>query len=687
MSKSKKGIPEYGQALQQMRNEHQTFYRRGEDAWKQYVPKHENAGSPYRAKRFNIFWSNVNTIRPNLYFQRPKLRVQRRILESQPVSIVASESAQRVGTFNLDEQNKFNSVMSKVVTDRLVCGRGQVWMYYMPVEGIQRYELFPTPDGMLMTRQGLLVDQSTVKVKEDSYSGQLYYEEELLQSEKICLEHVHWKDFVHSFARNWQEVNLVARAVYLSQDKAEERFGKAAQDLTFSYGYNEVSKGMGSLTSEKSSYTDNACVWELWDRERELVVYLSEDGKVELKSEDPPISFKNGFPCPEPLTATTSEDDMLPYSDYYFYQQQAKNLNTLTDKINNISSAINWAGLYNPQHGIAIKQLLESGEGTFLPAKDWSTFAQQGGLKGAMDYIPIDALQQTLLALYQAREFEKSETYEISGIADILRGATNPNETATAQKTKASYASLRLAEQQQEIQEFIKEVYEIKVEACVERFSITTIANMVGNYAQHPLFSQAVELLKNDKMRTFAIEIETDATLKANEDTNKQLAVEFMGAFAQGMQMFNATRQTNPEAVPVAAEMLKFIVRQYTAGRDMELQIEQAMDTVVQQTMQSLQQPPQPPQPTPKEQMDMQKIQLEQQKQQIEMAKFQAEDQRKQAELGIKAQDSETKKQKVIGDLTLEAQRLQSDTEREALRAYSDRFDGAIEASNRYGAR
>jgi hypothetical protein len=49
---------------------------------------------------------------------------------------------------------------------------------------------------------------------------------EELEYECAPVDYVHWKDFGHSVARTWEEVTRVWRAVYMTKDALEERFGK-----------------------------------------------------------------------------------------------------------------------------------------------------------------------------------------------------------------------------------------------------------------------------------------------------------------------------------------------------------------------------------------------------------------------------------------------------------------------------
>ena len=68
-----------------------------------------------------------------------------------------------------------------------------------------------------------------------------------------------------------------------------------------------------------------------------------------------------------------------------------------------------------------------------------------GGLQNHIWLVPILEWVNALKELYQSRDQQKNAIYEIIGIADIIRGATNPYETATAQRMKGTVGSGRMA--------------------------------------------------------------------------------------------------------------------------------------------------------------------------------------------------------------------------------------------------
>ncbi|RBH34108.1 molecular chaperone, partial [Pseudomonas sp. MWU13-2860] len=145
---------------------------------------------------------------------------------------------------------------------------------------------------------------------------------------------------------------------------------------------------------------------------------------------------------------TLSGDTCIPTPDYAIYPDQAQELDGLTQRINALVKAVKLVGVYD---GIAVgvERLLSEGvENRLVPVKYWPAFAEKGGLAGSVQFLPLEQVAAALMQLYEAREKVKQEMYEITGMSDILRGANDPSETATATRAKGAFASIRLRDMQ-----------------------------------------------------------------------------------------------------------------------------------------------------------------------------------------------------------------------------------------------
>jgi len=159
--------------------------------------------------KFNILWSNVQTLIPAVYAKLPKADVSRRFGDNDPVSRVAPNLIERAIDFEIEHYPDFRDTMKHCVEDRFLGGRGVAWV---------RYEPHVAPQG---------IGDDGLEVTEDVESGETAEEQpEQIEYECAPVDYVHWRDFGHSTARTWEEVTCVWRWVYMTYDALAERFGE-----------------------------------------------------------------------------------------------------------------------------------------------------------------------------------------------------------------------------------------------------------------------------------------------------------------------------------------------------------------------------------------------------------------------------------------------------------------------------
>jgi hypothetical protein len=244
-----------------------------------------------------------------------------------------------------------------------------------------------------------------------------------------------------------------------------------------------------------------------------------------------------------------------------------------------------------------------------------------------------------------------------------VRGATNPNETLGAQQLKGQFATLRLDSNQKDVARFSKDLVVIMAEIIAKHFSLDTIKQVSGvklmtqeekaavqaqiQQAQQqyqmmaqqaqaqqqepppqpevpedieelldlPTWEEIEAVIRDDTARNFRIDIETDSTIKTDQENEKQARVEFLGAVSQ----FMAQAVNIPPALqPLAMEMLMFGVRGFKVSRELETSFEATMREMRKEE-------DAPPQPDPQMQIEQMKSEQEAQKMQFEGQKMQQE--------------------------------------------------------------
>jgi hypothetical protein len=156
---------------------------------------------------------------------------------------------------------------------------------------------------------------------------------------------------------------------------------------------------------------------------------------------------------------------------------------------------------------------------------------------------------------------------------------------------------------------------------------------------------EAVNLLKSDKMRTFRIDIETDATVAPDQQKEKESRVEFLTAVSPFIEKATMVGMQAPQMVPLLMKMLEFGVRGFRTGRTLEAAIEETIQLSEQMQEQAKNAPPQQPPPDPAAEAQAEKLKLEAQKIQGELAQAQADAAVKQQETIANANDAKIRAQ------------------------------------------
>ena len=650
------GVQKYLNIVSQYDNEFKKWEARAEKIVKRYRDDNRSQHTNETAK-FNILWSNVQTLIPAVYAKLPKASAERRFGDNDPVGRVASEIIERALDYEIEHYPDFRATMRYAVEDRFLGGRGTAWVRYEP-----HVRTLDTPeDGVQITEdieneraEGQTPEGAENPENQDYTAGEAEPQEEI-EYECAPTDYVHWKDFGHSVARTWEEVTCVWRWVYMTREALTERFGeKMSKKIPLDSGP-ETLKTYGQSNKERT----RAKICELWDKETGKVYWFTKNYNELIDERDDPLELEGFFPCSKPLYSTTTSDTLIPVPDFVLYQDQANELDILSDRIDGLVKALRIRGVYDASQPALQRLLTEGDNNTLIPVDKWMQFSEKGGLKGAIDILPIDELANALLNCYRARTEIKAQIYEITGISDIIRGASAASETATAQQIKGQYAGLRLRSMQEEVALFASELIRLKAQVMCSKFQPQTIlAYAAAGQMSQPdqqMIPQAMQLMQDNPLRNFRIEVDADSLVQIDEQQNKRDRVEFLTAFSGFMKEALPVGQQSPELVPMLVELMKFGIGAFKQAKPIEGVLDVALEQMKQKQAGPQQQKPDP---------EMMKMQAQQQSDQMRVqadtqaaqAKMQAEMQMTQAKAQAEMQVEQMKMQHAA---QLEQQKLQ----------------------------
>jgi hypothetical protein len=244
--------------------------------------------------------------------------------------------------------------------------------------------------------------------------------------------------------------------------------------------------------------------------------------------------LENFWPCPKPLYATLTTDSLEPIPDFVIYQDQARELDVLCDRIDGLINALKVRGVYDAS-ATELQRLFSEGENnTMIPVSNWMAFAEKQGMKGAIDLVDLTPFASALMSCYQAMEQVKGQIYELMGIADIQRGQTDPNETLGAQIIKSNNAAGRLKTQQHAVVDFATSLLCIKAQIICNHFTDETLVQISGamqlSQQDQQLIPQAIALLRNEASKNFRIEVTSDSMIYQDEQQEKADRMAFLSA-------------------------------------------------------------------------------------------------------------------------------------------------------------
>src|SRR5699024_7313463 len=177
-----------------------------------------------------------------------------------------------------------------------------------------------------------------------------------------------------------------------------------------------------------------------------------------------------------------------------------------------------------------------------------------------------------LQAAWEAREQAKQLIYEITGISDIIRGATKEGETATPQNIKSQFGSLRLQNRQRDIAVFCTELLRITAELLCNIYSTETLRAMAGRLgtddAQYA--DEAINLLQTEPLREYHISVAAGSLVAIDEEREKQQRMEFLTSIGGYIERAMQAAQAVPEIAPLALSLMMFAVLAFPAAKPVE---------------------------------------------------------------------------------------------------------------------
>ena len=575
--------------------------KKAADIYKLYTPDNPAMHS------FNILWTNTETLRQSVYNSLPQPDARRRYQDEDPLGKAVAEVMTRSLEFCQDVYD-FDSVL-----------KGDVLSMLLPGRAVSRIRYIPD------IRQ--VGAEETAEKEGDELQEPDAYEE--IEWEQVIAERVQYDDFrILCAAKTWEQVTAIAFRHRFTRDDCIEKFGEEiGKAITLDSADDEDVKS----SKDCEDLFKTAEIWEIWDKDEKEVIWICKTYANPCKIQDDPLKLSGFFPIPKPLYAIENDQTLIPAALYTQYEQQAKELNKISGRINKLVDALKVRGIYDSTLG-ELSQLMKAADNELIPGQNITALLDRGGLDKAIWMMPIEQAAKVLGELYIQRDACKQIIYEITGIADIMRSASDPNETFGAQKIKTQWGTQRLQRMQREVQRYIRDLIRLKAEIIAEKFQPETLEQMtlvqlphqadldaeklrleqVGQqYQQQAMMAQqagqqppppppeleklkqpmpiswerVVEAMRSDATRTYRIDIETDSTLSATQDDDMEGLQKVLAGLASLLTAFGPAVQQGAMDIGMLKELMLVVCRRAKMG------------TAVEDVISKMKQPPPPKDP------------------------------------------------------------------------------------------
>lgn len=499
---------------------------------------------------FNIFHSNIETLVPALYNSTPVPDVRRRYAEKDRASRLAAELVERLLVLQMDRYN-FDGVMRAVVHSAVVPGRG---------------------------------------VARIRYEGEL----------DITVELVPWDRFIMGPGLVWSDVSWVAYEHDMTEDDLRDKIGLDQERIEqLGFGHCAEDNADEGKKEEHKGVYKFVRVFEIWDKRSRSVVWVTDrdddDAEPLLVAEDP-YGFKNFFDIPEPLQQIKPAGSLIPRCQYKIYKPLLEELEDVSSRIQGLVKQAVVKGISDPRLGSAMAILETAADGEYVTAQNAESFTINGNkLNDLLSHWPLEPIMQALSQLYVQRDQIKQQIYEVTGISDIMRGQVDSREKLGQSQIKAQSMSLKLSEQQKEVQRFARDLLRMKAELAFNVIEFDQIAeetlmdfsdDPTGEQQQQDMppeqiqamafrTRQQVAQILQPGVRSLRIDIETDSTIRADLSRNQEQFQQMLTGSGQFIQAIATAQQVMPERVPGFMAVFQAYLRQFNLPKSAEDALEQ----------------------------------------------------------------------------------------------------------------
>lgn len=657
----------------QANKKYKRHQRESKAAWDEYEMEVRDDRDDKIPRGYPIYFASSQILGPSLYSRTPKAAPKRLHGIDDQLALTMELIAKRLGQFNLDNSD-FDEGMFGARDDLMHTAKCLTQVTYDTELEDQRVDLKLDVNGDPEDYEG--------DFEEDDKGA--YYNKPMAieDTQQIKLSFVPFDEYLHTpNAKSPSDVKEIAYRFCLSREEAEEIYNRDenGKSLKRKLPYRKNSKddddfeAAGYEASEPMLYG-----WEIHCAKTRKIYHVCEDYPTELlKIENDKWEIAGFFPSPKIRIINRPRKFLYPTPIFKYLEATLNQLHVLYYRVHGLIDSVRRRALVYGASPELIDALNNLEGQQFIAMADIATILDKGGINNLIQFIPVKELVDALAEGMNVEDHLKNLVYEWFGVPDIMRGASDPNETAKAQELKNENANDRFKLMRKQLIDLARDSAEIMLDLSLKVYSTEKIKRICGweflergkpgkpampaqpptpenpqgvpatpeeppRPSHYELFDTALEKLRNDSERLVRIDFETDSTNFRDEQWDIAQSKMLSDTVLQGLATIGGIQ--HPEYIPITLSLLLAVIE--TMGGS--TQIENMVRSAVADIKKIKENPPKPP-----PDYEGMKVEIAAQKVKYDAMKAQSDSQAKQAETQVKMTEAAAKQQQAQIDAVI----------------------------------
>ena len=653
------------------------------DAWDEYENRSRGTRSnivdtlPDIPRPYPIYWASTKTLEPAYYSRTPKLIVKRNFGIDDPDGILDCHIIRHLGDFLMSACD-FDEVAMAAVGDFIhadkasiqVCYEAEMMTIEEPISLIKDGEEYYTEDGELYEDE--VVQYPALEGEEPTYVGAV--EKEVPKTQDVFIAPLVYDEVLHTpNAKCQREITEMAYHFLISKEDAAKRFGvEKAKKINWKRDTGRKEDKGARTRNELDDAQASAIIgdyvegWECHCKATKKSYWLSKqyaDGFLDVK--DDVYGLRDFFPSTKFIISSKPSKSLYPTPIFAHMRQIISELHDEQNKLIVLIDAVRRRAIVDGDEDLALA-LNMAGNAEFVSVKNLQNIIEKGGLQNMIWYLPVEELVNAISELSNLQEKFKNDFFEWFGVPDILRGATDPIETATAQQIKSHAAHDRFKYNKKLVQKMVSESISMMIDLALGVFTDEKLSRICGfdlmNEDEQQRFPIRIQALRDDWATLIRFDIDTDSMTFIDDHMQAQKVTQTISTLMNGLDKISQmVKAEGPEYAAVGLQALLMSLEVLSPGKEFEETARKSVESLIQKANN-------PPPPPP----DYEKLKIEVRAQENSIEAF-----AEQAKAAAKQRELEQKEMK----LALDAQRQVTEAQDKAADNQLDWFKAKLEES------